>query len=79
MAVLIPILVTMRDVSRSTDDLRSEVLRRINMASYSETVTRAADGKPVLVVTTQNSGESGTDWYNRHLDNCRRAINGSAP
>lgn len=66
-------------VSAEVGSIRRFIEDFIRMGSYSETVTRIADGKDILVVTTQNPGEDQAVWYNRHIENCRRAINGTAP
>lgn len=76
---MVALCFVMWPLSSEVESVRKLIEEVLRMGSYSETVKRIADGKDILVVTTQNPGEDPADWYSRHIQNCRRAINGAAP
>lgn len=59
--------------------IRSLMEEDSKMASITEEVIRTADSKRIPVTTIQQTGETRSDWYARHLATCQQVINGAAP
>lgn len=63
----------------TSNEIRSLMEEDSKMATISEDVVRTADTNRVTVTTTQQSGESLSDFYARHRATCQAVINGAAP